>query len=249
MRTKGRFIKCLTVLWGLIFLLTLPAGSQGKTPFEWLQVKVWKGKFRTSHERHEEVKRDFLGFSGETRIHDHSKGTFTFDRMTDPGTWAGEGKADWSVDEYSKSCPKNPAVRCRETEAKGGGAISLGGTNELTIDPREGTYDLVLNLGGDYLEGMVVQYREIPLGGMAFMDPTGEGPRVTTSFPKGPGDVELIAYKDAFHVYFEDSISLPKEGNDLCGCQKRSDGTVIAWKIWPEGEKEPACPQTSACEK
>ncbi len=248
MGDKVKFVKYVIIFLGVIFLLTLPAGSQGKTPFEWLKVKAWKGKFRTTHKRHEEIKRDFLGFSGETKISDHSEGSFLFNRAAGPGTWNGGGRATWSVDEYSKSCPGNPSVRCRETEAKGGGTISLGGTNELTIEPREGTYDLVLNLGGDHLEGMVVQYREIPLGGKAFKDPTGEGPRATSRFPKGPGDVELVAYKDAFHVYFEDSVFLPKEGNDLCGCQRRSDGTIIAWKIWPEGEKEPPCPQIKSCE-
>jgi len=247
MGDKGKFVTYFALFLGVMFLLLLPAVSQGENPFGWLKVKAWKGKFHTTHERHEEIKRDFLGFSGETKISDHSEGSFTFDRMTGPGTWSGRGKATWSVNEYSKSCPKNPSVRCGETEGKGGGTISLGGTNELSIEPREGTYEIVLNLGGDHLEGMVVQYREIPLGGMAFVDPSGEGPRPTTKFPKGPGDVELVAYKETFHVYLDDSPPLPGVGHDLCGCEKRSDGTVISWKIWPEGEMEPACPQFRSC--
>jgi len=250
MRIKHHIVSSIQFFVGAVFLLILPILSAGEDTSNWLQVKAWQGKFWTSHVRLEETERDWLGFSGETRIKDYAEGRFLFNRVTDSGTWTGEGSAKWSVDEYSKTCPKDPAVRCRETEAKGSGTLPLGGTRELSIDVIEGTYDLVLNLGGDYLEGMVVEYREIPLGGVSFEDKSGQGPVLTETFDKGdkgPGDVALVAYADAFHLYTDDSIPLPSRGNDLCGCEQRSDGTVIAWKIWPADKKEPACTKIDAC--
>jgi len=248
MGTKRNIISSIPFLVGAMFLLVVSISSEGRNSSDWLQVKAWQGKFWTSHERLEETERDWLGFSGETRIKDSAEGRFLFDRVTDPGTWTGEGSAEWSVDEYSKTCPKDPAVRCRETEAKGGGSIALGGTKELSIDVFEGSYDLVLNLGGDNLEGMVVEYLEIPLGGISFEDKSGRGPVLTETFEKGPGDVKLVAYADAFYLYTDESIPLPARGSDLCGCEQRSDGTTIAWKIWPADKKEPTCAEIDACE-
>ena len=208
--------------------LTLPllGGVCSAGQAAWTRVDSWNGKFWLEHTRDLD-EQNMFGFNTSGWVRNSAEGSFTFDHKTDSETWTGSGNAIWKVDEFQKVCDDNSSIPCRESTSKGQGAVPIGEDSELWIDVMSGTYELTINPGGEYLDGMEVDFVEVTLG--------------TTEPEHQRAPVHTHAYADAFYGYFEEDVDLPRDGLTLCGSQTRSDGTVFRWKLWPSDRAEPQC--------
>jgi len=229
-----------------LILVSSPAAFAAQ---DWLAVEAWTGSFRIEHIRSLDEKQLF-GFSSTGQIRNTASGTVTFDRKVDPETWAGSGTAVWSVDEHDKVCSELP-MPCREKTVKGNGEVALGEGTELEISAYGNTYDLWIYPGGEHLEGIEVESREIPLGGVHFEDDAKAGmPRPTTKPIGGRGAFyDASLYAGGLFGYLEEDVRLPEDGYLLCGSQERDDGTVVSWKLWPAGTEEPPCAEFDELEE
>ncbi len=208
--------------------LPLMGGRYPEGQIAWTRVESWEGKFWLDHTR-DLQEPSMFGFTTSGWVRNSAEGSFTFDRKTDAETWTGSGNATWTVDESQKVCDDNSPIPCRETTSNGSGSVLIGADSELWIDVRGGTYELTINPGGEYLDGMDVDFTEVTLG--------------TTEVDRQRAPVHTHAYGDAFYGYFEEDVNLPRGGLTLCGSQTRSDGTVFRWKLWPADRSEPECPE------
>ncbi len=226
-KPEARSIPISRSLIPWVLAILLPSGISMGDQAGWLQVESWRGKFWLEHTR-DLAGRQMFGFSTTGWIKNSAQGSFTFDRKTDAETWTGRGSATWDVDEYQKLCDAQ-VMPCGETTSKGGGTVPLGVDSELWIDVRGGTYELMIEPGGAYLEGMEVDHVVTHVG--------------TTTTERQRAPVDTHAYAEGFHGYFENDFDLPRQGLTLCGREVRSDGTVFRWKLWPADGPEPACSQ------
>lgn len=177
----------------------------------WTGVTAWDGRFSVVYRSE----------NGDV-TNNQASGEVAFAKLVEPGYWSGSGLADWSVDEEGID------ALGFSYGFEGGGRVPLDSSSELVIDFRQGVYDLIILPGGEYGDGMMVEYsttiREFSDGGRLGLPTLAE-----PSSSQQPAGV-----RPGLRIELEE-LPLPRSGLRLCGGRTLADGARADWDVWPRG--------------